>query len=511
MLLLAVAVHWHYLQDGGFYGDDWDSAHRYELARALPGSAFSTSFEALEARLGARPLEVAAITVSHGLFGLHFGAYSALGLAIAVLVAALFFLLLLAVGVSPVFAWIPAALTLVFPYSDSVRLWATDSATNIATAFALAGALIALRGLSLRGRRAVLVHGVSVACYVSSVLTYESAATVMLLSGLLYRVRADWLRVRIRWAVDATAVLAAVAWSYSQTHGLRPTATPSIYLRDSITFAHQEVQLVARTLVPVNVSDLVRFVVVAVVIAAAMRAFRTERRFLLLAAAAALVLVATCVPFIGSGLHPLDSGEYNRVNIVGALPLAALALGLVLAVTRATSGGLHAWAGVALLVLLGAQYARLTQQDINLWIAASDDQSQVLANLQRALPDPRPGTVVYSFGAPAATHPGVFVFSSDVDLQGAVNVGIWRGRGAIAYPVTQPTRMVCGPHTVIPFSAPNVYNSATAGFGPDQAGRYGRVVFINAATSLTRRVFDRASCRAALARAFAPGPLVGRL
>lgn len=511
LVLVAVVVHLPHLEHGGFYGDDWGSEHRYDAARGLPGSAIWHSIDKIVEGLGGRPLQAVAITLSHAFFGLDYGAYHVLALAIAVIVAVLFYLLLRAVKVPALIAWMIAALTLVFPYSDAARLWPTESTANIATVFALAGALIALRGLEQRGRRAVLVHAVALACYLASVLTYEAAAVAILLSGLLYRSRLDWRALRTRWAADAVVVLAAVGWVYERTRGLRPTATPSSYLSDLLTFAHKEVELVGRAVVPVDVPGVVRFLVVAAIVLAAVSAFGSERRWLMVALIALVALVATCVPFIGSGLHALDSGEYDRVNMVGALPMAALVAGLVLAATRASRGGPQLAAGVAILTLLGVQYAHLTRQHIVLWDAAAEDQRQLLATLERALPNPSAGTVVYAFGAPATTTPGVFVFSSASDLDSAVNVVIWRGRGADAFPVTQPTRVVCAPHSVIPLSRPNVFNSAAAGFGAPQGGRYGRVVFIDAATGRMRRIADRASCRSALAADFAPGPLVGRL
>src|SRR6202022_614312 len=76
----------------------------------------------------------------------------------------------------------------------------------LSIALYLFGTTLALRGLETSGRRAVALHAGAVAAYVLSTLLFEVTLVAILLSGLLYRLRAPWRAVLRRWPWDVATV-----------------------------------------------------------------------------------------------------------------------------------------------------------------------------------------------------------------------------------------------------------------------------------------------------------------
>src|SRR5205823_2958739 len=136
-----------------------------------------------------------------------------------------------------------ACLALVFPWADSIRLWPTASMGTIAVALCFLGVSLALAGLARHERGSILLHAVSVTCYAASILTYQVAGVALLLVIAIYLVYAQPDRALRRYAVDATVVLAALAWSANRTRHVRHVANPHQMLADVPTFVRQGVVL----------------------------------------------------------------------------------------------------------------------------------------------------------------------------------------------------------------------------------------------------------------------------
>jgi hypothetical protein len=66
-----------------------------------------------------------------------------------------------------------ASLVLLFPWSDSNRLWAMASYNQLAVVFWLLGLLLALRGFRSTGRAAVLLHAGALLLYAAGIAVYE--------------------------------------------------------------------------------------------------------------------------------------------------------------------------------------------------------------------------------------------------------------------------------------------------------------------------------------------------
>lgn len=71
-------------------------------------------------------------------------------------------------------AFAVVALVLVFPFSDTTRLWAMAGYNQIAVVLWLLGVLVALRGLGATGRRGAPLHAGAAALYVLGILVWSS-------------------------------------------------------------------------------------------------------------------------------------------------------------------------------------------------------------------------------------------------------------------------------------------------------------------------------------------------
>src|SRR5205085_10439397 len=110
----------------------------------------------------------------------------AVAAAMVVVQATLLYALLRRVGLIARDALACAALSLAFPFSDSVWLWGVLSLTSLAIAAALLGVILALRALHSSRGRALALHAASLTLYVLSILSYEVFAVAGCLAGALY-------------------------------------------------------------------------------------------------------------------------------------------------------------------------------------------------------------------------------------------------------------------------------------------------------------------------------------
>src|SRR3954469_10968947 len=174
LALVAALVYGDHVVRGGFYWDDWENAG---TTRFHNQAGFLGPFDLRQAAY--RPVLQLLLPLPHLLFGTHAAPHLALALLLAVCAGAAFHALLRGLGVPRAYATAAAALALVFPWSDSTRLWATASLNLVAVTLVLGAGAIALRGPR---SRVVLT-----ACMCAAgVLTYEAVAGLVLLLPLLY-------------------------------------------------------------------------------------------------------------------------------------------------------------------------------------------------------------------------------------------------------------------------------------------------------------------------------------
>src|SRR5215207_1438510 len=251
--------------------------------------------------------------------------------------AVVFFAFLRAVGLGALHAAAMAALVLLFPWSDSTRLWSTVGLNNVASALFLLGALAALRGLGAPGRAGTAWHAVALACYGVSVLIHELAAGLVIATGLLYATRARPALAGRRWAADVIVVAGAALL-------LRDSGTRTITgVHDSVaharTIVDQGATLLAAAMTPFGSAPrwLMGTLLLAVLAAGAVAALlgdrrsgrRDERVWLLVSLAGVVVVGLAYLPYVaaGSWYVPLNPGQGNRINALAALGYVAIIYG----------------------------------------------------------------------------------------------------------------------------------------------------------------------------------------
>jgi hypothetical protein len=359
-----------------------------------------------------------------------------------------------------------AALSLTFPFSDSVWLWGIVSLASLAIAASLLGVILALGAFERSGSRALALHGASLALYVAGILSYEVFAVAGCLAGLLYVRAAGWARARARWAVDIVAIAATLllARAVLPIDIATPSRTQSLagLLTHAGAIASAGVRLAGAALLPAGgVAPWIGAGLLAAGLAAAAwmrwRLPRGERtraelgRWLAIALAGAALAAAAWAVYLPATDHysPRAAGTVNRVNALAAIGVAMLVyaflvlLGRLLARLARLPERAAAALAVALAFALCAAYLQRSASDVRSWDTAAADQQRLLANVRTALPRLPAGAVLYAFDAPMLVGPGVPVLNTVLDLTSAVRLS-YASPTLTAAPLAAATGVRCG-------------------------------------------------------------------
>ena len=460
--LIAVVAYGPHVLNGGFYNDDWAFSSTY---RYRPEGGVIGAIEAFD-WMSFRPLAMVYWPLTHELFGLDPAGHLAWATGMAVLMAASLFLVLRMLGMARLHAGAISALVLLFPAADASKLWPAAAIALPAITFYLLGTAIALRGLVERGPRSIVLHGVAIVLYLMSIMTYEVAAGPILASILLYRLRVGWRRAASRWIADVAAVVPVLVLVTSNTWNERQPI--DVQVRHAWTIARQAATVFAGAANPFGTTPTVVVVALTVGIVAgglvAMRlmprehAARRSLRVWLLTVLGALLAIAggysTFVPSDPAAYSPLGPGQQNRMNILASIGLVILVYALAMVVvtvvawTRPTAPVASAAAAVALAVVLGAGYGSDLRSDADLWDRSAAVQASVVNGIERAVPRPPAGSVIFAFGVPSDVAPGIPVFAARWDLDGAVKAN-WDDPSLVALPAVPGTHLLCGRHAAV--------------------------------------------------------------
>ena len=506
--LLTLAMCAGHIRAGGFYYDDWSLL---ALGRFPPHAGL---LHGLWLDYGQRPGQVLYYAALDGAFGVDAPARLALAAATLALESMTLCLLLRRLGLATLHAVAIAALVLTFPFSDSVWLWGVLSLSSLAIAGFLLGTLLAIRALGSRGRRALVLHAVSLSLYVASVASYEVVAVAGCLAGLLYIRVAGLGRARARWALDVLAI----AGTLLVTRALLPidVATPSrvqpfdgmIAHAGQILFAGA--RLTGAAALPVAGLDpwIGAGALALVLVSAALLRARLARRealrgelgrWLAIAGAGVLVAIAGWSVYIPAPDHYLPSlaGTVNRVNAAAAIGIAMIVYAAVVLLARLLQRLLRLPASAASLgvlaaaLALGGAYLARGGADARAWDAAAADQRRELADLHAALPRLPAGATVYAFDAPEAVGPGVPVLNTPLDLTSALRIS-YSSATLVGVPLQRPASLTCAPR-----------GPTARGFG----GRYGGSYLLDAGRRRAVRLLEPAQCAAESRRASASVPV----
>jgi protein-S-isoprenylcysteine O-methyltransferase Ste14 len=227
--------------------------------------------------------------------------------------------------------------------------------------------------------------------------------------------------------------------------------------------------------------------------------------WLLMAGGGLLITIAGWVLYVPADpyYNPSSPGAGNRVNAMAAIGLVIIVYAAVVVTATLLFRGVPRGNGalaatcVALAILLAAGYAGRTRDDGQAWARASTAADEVLAATVAAVPDPAPGSTIYTFGHPGSERPGIVVFGFTWDLLGAIRLA-YSSPAIAAYPILDGTTIKCLHGRLNPLGA---------GWIPDQHGSvYGKAYFVDVPSGTAERIDSAQACRAASTR-FHPGPV----
>ena len=484
LAVLDAAVYGSHVADGGFYWDDWQLAGRERFPVLEGAGQVDGVFD--HVLLGYRPGLGVLLPAVHALLGAHPWAHLLLAQVIAVAMCLAVFAVLRELGVERWSALAVAGLALVFPWGDSLRLWATAAINDVAVTLYLLGLLLALRGLR-SGRRGLTVA--ALALYAASTLTYEICAFAAVSSFLLYRLRVPWRAALRRGALDWLAVGIPAAFVIANTPRERQPLGDS--LEHGAALAGDALTIAGESIFTGSAAVGLALLAALALGAAAIDADR-RRPAGALALAAVVGVAAAYGPFVPASDHydALGEGVNNRVGLLAAIPYALLAVAAGLAggalLARVWRHRMAGPAGAAAIVLvIAGQWIAATRDHAADWDRSAREQETVLAAIEKALPDPPRGALVLTRGARLYVAPGIPVFSVRWDLKPAVRLRYGR-RDLRAYPLPPGARLYCGRR----FAGPGI-----EGYEPGRSALYGRVFVVDVPSREATRVTSRDVCR----------------
>jgi hypothetical protein len=501
------------LDDAGFYSDDWPIT----AIRSFdgPGGLYSE----LMAANHLRPLNAAWFSLTGAISGEDPGLHAAFALAAHLVAVIAVAALLRRAGLGRGHSLALGALLLVAPFRDSIWFWWAASGASVAIALAAAACIAAMKALDAAPGRALRWHAAACLLWVLSVFTYQSTASVVVLTLLLYLGRASRRAALKRWVADIASVFVAVVSPIVITGSSGAATAPVVGVADSIDHAllivDQGLTLLSLVLVPFGSPrrDVVLSVAGLLLVAATVRGLRGDpaarahtRRWLGWAGVGAAVAAFGYVIYIpgpASVYYPLGPGGDNRVNSVPVIGYvlfaysAAMLVGGLLPVRRRAGWAPAVVAGAAIAVALGIGYTNRVLDDAAAWdraAASQRTQLRVLKDLGR----PAPESTTYVFGGLGLAAPGVPAFRVTWDLHAAAQI-LWDDPTLDTYPIFTGTALECQAKIVVPVGGAN-------GNSPVQADTYGSVRLVDLKSRRTATVRTRADCER-LVPTFVPGPV----
>jgi hypothetical protein len=511
-LAVAAATLGPWVLDGGFYLDDWaDAAGRF-YPPGGPGfdNVMSYFYDVFEYR----PVLVVFTPVKYYLFGADVSAHLAWTVLLGVLAATMLYGILRMLRLPWYHALLVAALTIVYPWFDSIRLWESANPPPLSICFALGGIWIALVGVTHRSWR---LHACAAVLYLLSILAYEITLPLIALAGLLYVLLGGWEVARWRWAVDLVVVVIGGVWV--GTHTTRSVSGVSDYFSHLGEMASGAETILARTLDPLGPAPHTTLVLLLAggILVAGVAVYFWRRRegvaegeggwglreWLLLAAAGLAVTVLGWAIFIPADPYytPSVFGITNRVNALAGygLVIAAYAtIGIAVWLATAAWPAARRWAPlatVAFALVLGAAYIHVLERHVGLWQTAYDAQKVAIDRIKREYPRLPPETTLFTSGYPAYQTLGVAIFAATWDVNGMVKLEYDDGTLS-GYPVIPGMELVCGPDGV-----------GLRGEGaPPVTAPYGRARLLDLASGAHSAPRDRRQCEAVAGR-YVAGPM----
>lgn len=501
-LVASFAIYGWYAMHGGFVADDWVNADHYYFH---PSPGFWGAVDNYQTP--SRPVAAVYVSLTYAVLGTHLHLHLILSVILAAFLSVAFYALLRTLGVGIWSSLALAALLLVFPSSDSTRLWTTGSQIDLFIGLYLVGVTVAIvakrRFGPAPGVKAVAAQAVASLLVVIAVAGYEIVAPAILLSFLWYR-RVGRGGVVWRWLMDAVPTVLILIFYTRKFSGGGAHGTQLI--TNVGTIAEGAVSIFGYTLIPVrDVSEWLVIGGAAAIVIVALLVWRLSprspdrqaigSRLLLIPAALAAVVVGYAMLVPAAERYPLYApGVQNRTNC-----LAALGLCLIVFLLAATIGALiaavvpgltqrsrtdlrRALTAVALLGVLAIWTLRIGE-DANRWQKAAEVQAQVLATAHSLVPDPPAETTIFTSPYAGYSAPSIPIFGGggNNDEVGAFKV-TYDSDDMRAYPFLEGAVPECKAKSIW---TPDAGESVTA---------YGHALMVDARANRVYRPLTKAQC-----------------
>lgn len=506
--LLGVFAYAPHVRHGGFYLDDWANG-----ARTLYSGGVSGALSAFAKLTLYRPVLVLYVPLTYFVFGTHMAYQLAWSAALAIWVSAMLYGILRTLGVPRSHSWVLAALTLVYPWYDSTRLWETADQATLSIGLAFTGLWLALEGLR---RRSLRLHLCAAGLYLISILTYEVTLPCIAAAGLLYTLRAGWRAARVRWAIDLVVVLVGGFWVGTQTnHESFGVSADLKHLQEIVTTGGT---IVGRTLIPVGMQRTTLALIVLLIVAAAGTAAYiylgvrppaqraagwSIRNWLLLGGAGLAIAALGWIIFTPANPYysPSVYGVTNRVNALAGFGLVIAiyaAFGILVALIELVlprKFALFTYATVLCGLLLGVAYIHVLERHIRIWNTAFAAEMAGIGEMRMQFPHLPPYSTVFTSDYPVYQTLGVPIFSTDWDVNGMIKLQYKDGTLS-AYPLLPGESLVCRSSGVV-LEATGV---------PLTVAPYGEARLLNVQTGQHALPRDRRGCLAVVG-SYTAGPL----
>jgi hypothetical protein len=484
----------------GFYYDDWPVLAAFGDAT---GQSWSEHLALCRRELdpAGRLGSCLYSTTVNATLGADAAAYHVLALVLLIVCALLVYLLLVCCQLGHWPSLVAAVLFVIYPGSDSTRLWGGAVFGQYVLALYLCAVLLAIAGLRRTGARSLAWHATSFGLFVLVLFTYEVVVPLIAVAGGFYLLaaRASRRAALMRASIDLTLVFAFVVYRLA----IAPPPPGSGFAQDrTIGQTIDRVSVVVhggwasfRPLFLPGTAAMIVVIVGACIWIASLAKYPSVRRQSLRwliagAAAAAFAIVSVLVYVIANDLYvPQPDGTFNRLNLAAApaycvgfvalcgLLWTALSHWLPNAVATVVVASLVLW-------IVPGQVAR-EQRSQDAWATSWDEQQVALAKLRTLTPEPDRDASVMSFGHPIWERNHVPVFSASWDLRGAIDF-----ETQLDPPVALPflDSAQCGPKDVLLGSVPfHAYRASSP------------LWFVNVASGEARRISTAAQCNAAVA------------
>jgi hypothetical protein len=515
---IAAAVYGPQAVHGGFLSDAWSNRAIYVFSE---GHGFFGKVSDLldKPNIAVRPLQAVYLVALNGLFGSHVGFWLTWQLITNVIMCLAFFLLLRQLSLPAIDAGAIAVLVLVFPAASAIRFWLATIWAPLSVTLVCTGFLLALIAFDAgERRRAFILHVISLACFVASILLYEVALLVLLFSVLLYRLQVRFGRAIRRWVVDCGVLMAVTLTVTLSSSAGHEESSAGVWTHGKV-IAEQARILFTTVVLPLNGASWYILLLLALVPLGAALAYQAlpdssaDRKELLrwfstMAGGIVVVILGYAIYAPGTDYYiPLGPGIVNRINAIPSIGwVLILYAGLMLVTTLAARGlprpriAASGFAACAC-ALIAIGWLNSVGDYSGYFSRAYEEDVRVLTTVKSVLPQPRSHSTIWTFGQPVEIVPGVPVFGNTWDMTSSIQLtyGDPTITSYVAYP---ETGFVCDRREI----APN---------GPSWSGtkeadrlyhsRYGRTYFVDTNSGKLARIDSPAQCRR-VAREFVPSP-----